>query len=103
MQHRQNKSKLHREPDTLYTIRTYTFVFLEPSSLTIVVSQPDKRHVMRTVLCWSCMTNPEHNRSYENKRYTLLTGMASLAVQEELRMQGMQPHPRVNFLLGKID
>jgi len=37
-------------------------------SLPVVVAQPDKRHANRIVLCWSGMTDTEHNDSYERER-----------------------------------
>jgi len=37
------------------------FPTLEPSSLPIVVAQPDERHANRQLLCWSGMTDTEHN------------------------------------------
>jgi len=41
---------------------------LGPSSVPIVVAQPDERHAKEKLLCWSGMTNTEHTFG-SNKEY----------------------------------
>jgi len=36
------------------------FPTLGPSSLSVVMAQPDERHANRTASCWSGMTDTEH-------------------------------------------
>jgi len=43
------------------------FPILGPSSLPVVVSQPDKRHAKEQVLCWSGMTETVHKTSGSNE------------------------------------
>jgi len=37
------------------------------SSLPAVVARLDKKHANRIILCWSGMTDTEHNDSYERR------------------------------------
>jgi len=40
------------------------FPTLEPSNLTVVVAQPDKRHANRTASVLECMTDTEHSKTF---------------------------------------
>jgi len=43
------------------------FPTLGPSSLLVVVVQPDERHANEQLLCWSGMTDTEHTTSGSNE------------------------------------
>jgi len=56
------------------------FPTLRPSSLPVVVAQPDERHVTEQLLCWSGMTDTEHTTFGSNEQ-ELLVGPWSYWIQ----------------------
>jgi len=44
------------------------FLILGPSSLSVVVAQPDERHTEEQLLCWSGMTDQEHTATFGSNK-----------------------------------